>query len=260
MIEYLRKTTYHFSMRKLAEQAGFSTPNIFQQVIIGKRKLNDKSIRQIASLFSLSDNEFDFFTNLVKMNQATIHEEKDLYYQKLSSFRSYTLLNKEDRQLYSFYSRWYYPVIRELVTTVDFTADPAWIASRISPSITVAEAQQALRVLEKCGQIRKTEQGYVQNTPVVTTGEEVASVAVTNYHKAMMRKAQESLDRFPHTQRNISSLTFAASETMFEKIVKEIYTLQQRVIDMLGEDTSSHEVYQMNFQLFPCTHAKGKKN
>ncbi len=253
MIEYLRKNSYRFSLRKLAAQAGFSTPNIFQMVINGQRKLTDDGIRRVTDLFKLNTKESEFFRNLVYMGQAQSHEEKDRCYRQLMHSHRYTVLNKDKKELYKFYSHWYYPVIRELVTTSDFIPDPAWIAARITPSITAADAARALRILEQCNQIKKTVQGYEQTNPVVTTGEEITSVAVTRFHKTMIKKGADALDRLPASQRNISSLTFASSKETYAEIVEGIYSLQNRIIDLLEHDRKPDEVFQLNFQLFPCT-------
>jgi uncharacterized protein (TIGR02147 family) len=258
MIEHLRQTTYRFSLRQLANQAGFSTPNIFQMVLNGQRKLNNDGINRVADLFKLSNKEREFFRNLVNLGQAKSHEEKDHFYRQLTHSQRYSVLNKDEKYLYKFYSRWYFPVIRELVSTTDFIPDPAWIAERITPPISSAEATRAIRILEQCNQIRRTERGYEQITPVVTTGEEVTSVAVTNFHKTMIRKAAEALDKTPHTQRNVSSLTFASSNETYSAIVKEIYTMQQRIIAMLKNERKPEEVFQLNFQLFPCTQQSDK--
>jgi uncharacterized protein (TIGR02147 family) len=259
IIEYFRKTTYGFSLRKLANAMGFSTPNIFQQVIDGKRNLSDSGLTLITTFLQLNDNEKSFLSNLVKMGQAKTHNEKDRFYKQLSGSRRYAVLNKDDKKVYKYYSHWYYPVIRELVTTADFCVDPAWIARRIKPAITTTEAAKALQTLEKLGQLRRTDNGLEQSSPVVTTGETVSSVAVTNYHKAMIQKAGESLDLFTQAQRNISSLTFAASNETYNAIVREIYALQQRIIDMLAREKKPAEVYQLNFQVFPCTEKPGKE-
>lgn len=258
MIEYLRQSTYRFSLRKLAIKAGFSTPNIFQLVLNGQRKLSTDGIEKVADLFELSDKERDFFRNLVNMGQADSHEDKDLFYRKLTHSQRYSVLNKDDKYLYKYYSRWYFPVIRELVATSGFNPDPSWIASRIAPSITVAEATRALKTLEQCKQIRKTANGYEQITPVVTTGEAVSSVAVTKFHKTMIKKAVEALEQKNHSQRNISSLTFAASKETYSTIVKEIYSMQQRIIAMLEYERKPEEVFQLNFQFFPCTQQSDK--
>jgi len=258
MIDHLRKTTYRFSMRKLASRAGFSTPNIFQMIINGQRKLTDDGIKRITDLFELSPKEGEFFRHLVYLGQAESHEAKDHHYQQLMHSHRYMVLNKDNRMVYKFYSHWYYPVIRELVTTEDFIPEPSWIASRIHPAILPVEAARALKVLEQCNQIRKTEDGYVQTNPVVTTGKEINSVAVTKFHKTMIKKASEALDHASHSQRNISSLTFATSKSTYDAIVNEIYATQQRIIDMLENDKKPDEVFQLNFQLFSCTKRNSK--
>jgi uncharacterized protein (TIGR02147 family) len=250
-----RKDHYRFTFYTFSLKAGFSAPNMLKLVIEGKRPLTKTSIQKIVAAFDFNKSEALYFENLVCMNQAVTHEEKNFFYTRMGKARRYILLRKDEVALYDYYSKWYYPVIRELVTAVDFRDDPAWIAKKIRPSISIAEAVKALADLERIGQIKKEEGKWVQQTPLSTTGLEVQSLAVTNFHKSMIDLAKESLDKVGHERRNISSLTMAISIETYAEIVRELQSMQQKIIDLAAKESSPRYIYQLNFQMFPVTNS-----
>jgi uncharacterized protein (TIGR02147 family) len=93
----------------------------------------------------------------------------------------------------------------------------------------------------------------VQQEPLTTTGPEVQSLAVANYHKAMIGLARDSLDSVSHKQRNVSSLTMAISAETYAAVVQELQSVQQRIIDLATREQRPGHVYQLNFQMFPVT-------
>lgn len=254
------RITYRFTHTQFSKMAGFSTPNFLKDIIDGKRNLGPKSIERVCTGFDFNKGEAEYFENLVLMNQASTHEEKDRYYKRLGRAPRYQMLHRDDRRLYRFYSRWYYPVIRELVTAVDFKDDPAWVAGRITPSITPAEAKRAMDVLEETGQIRRGADGrWEQAAPVMTTGPQIESLAVAKYHKAMIALAGKALGTVSHEQRNISSLTMTVSPETYKAVVHEILAAQQRIIELVSKEQRARDVYQLNFQFFPLTRTPGKE-
>lgn len=248
-----KKKVYRLSYRKFSRMAGFTATNMLKQVIDGKRNLTLAGIRKITTVFDFNKQEVYFFENLVLMNQAKTHKAKNIYYTKLNKVPRYSILRKGDKNLYEFYSKWYYPVIRELVTTIDFRDDPSWIAKKIYPSITQDEARRALRVLEDMGQIIKVNGTWKQKEPLATTGPEVSSLAVANYHKGMIELAKSALEKVPNSKRNVTSLTLAISSSAYQTLVREIQSIQQRIINLANEETNPEHVYQVNFQVFPVT-------
>ena len=56
---------------------------------------------------------------------------------------------------YEYFSNWYHPVIRELVTMRDFNGDSKSLARMIRPPITVKQAQESVKLLLKLGLIEK---------------------------------------------------------------------------------------------------------
>jgi uncharacterized protein (TIGR02147 family) len=56
-------------------------------VVKGKRNLTTNSISKIAKGLGLNKQERAYFEDLVLMNQAKDHEQKDYYYQRITSER-----------------------------------------------------------------------------------------------------------------------------------------------------------------------------
>jgi uncharacterized protein (TIGR02147 family) len=76
----------------------------------------------------------------------------------------------------------------------------------------------------------------------------------------MMKRAAESIDRFPRDKREISSLTFGVSEAAARKIKDKIQKFRKELVEVISDDNPATAVYQMNFQLFPLIDSiAGKK-
>lgn len=250
------KTEYRWSYGKFSKDAGFAVSNYLKLVIDGKKNLGKTGIEKIVDYFNFNKNETHFFKSLVDFNQAKTDIERDNFFKKIKSYPEYSKHHKDSKNLHKFYSKWYNPVIRELVDVEGFKEDPNWIAKHLFPKITEAEAERSLRFLIESGQLKHNENGaLIQNNPLMSTGEKVESMSVSKYHYEMIQKAKESLEKCTQEERNISSLTMAVSSKVYKNIVKEIYDFQDKIIKMVtsDENVSPDDVCQLNFQLFPVT-------
>src|SRR3990167_5240725 len=145
------KKSSGFSLRVFSKRAGFGSPSFFKLVSEGKRNLTEKSLPKFMTGLNLNKQEQDFFRNLVFFNQAAAYHEKDFYYQNLLRSKKFSQLKPIEKSHYEYYSTWYHPVIRELVISKDYDGTAEWIASRVSPPITVQQAEKSVELLEKLG-------------------------------------------------------------------------------------------------------------
>ncbi|MGZ3686795.1 MAG: TIGR02147 family protein, partial [Bdellovibrionota bacterium] len=196
------------SFRFFSRAAGFSSPNFLKLVMDGKRNLSTLSIEKFSRALKLTKEEADFFRTLVSLNQSRSPEERRSHAEQLLKSRPYQKLHPLKSAQFAYYSSWYVVAIRELVDTKNFNEDPHWIASRLKPSITVTEAKRALEILFSLGLIRRNPEGrIVQSDSLLTTEDEVASVSVADFHREMIRRAGESIERFAPQNREISAAT-----------------------------------------------------
>ncbi len=257
MFQFRKLKNKIFSYRYFSSKSGFSSPNFLKLVIDEKRNLTNSSIAKVAKGFGLKKQEREFFENLVFMNQATVHDEKNHYYKKMMSMRGYTEIHKIDKDSYNYFSKWYYPVIREVITFNSHFQSPEKIARLLFPKITAKEAERAIKLLSELGLIKQNQDGHwEQSNQAISTGSEVKSLVVGNYHREMIKLASESIDRHPAGKRDISALTLSVKEKKISEIKARIESFRKELMDLACQDENPDQVIQINIQAFPLTNKK----
>ncbi|MBI4238512.1 MAG: TIGR02147 family protein [Deltaproteobacteria bacterium] len=252
----MKRTQRAFSFRAFALRAGFTSPNFLKLVMDGARNLTEKSLPKFMIGLRLNKQEQEFFRNLVGFNQAADTAERDRYYQRLLSSRKYNELRPIERQQYEYYAAWYHPVIRELVTAPDFDGTPTWIANRLNPAITPAQVEKSLGLLEQLGFLQRTSEGrWAQTSTLVSTGAEVRSVMLLNYHRNLLDLTKTILDITPASERDVSALTLGIAKERLPMLKRKVQEFRQEILKLVANDTAPELVVQLNLQLFPVSRA-----
>ncbi len=226
----------------------------------GERNLTEESLSQFIIGLKLNKQEQDFFRNLVFYNQAKTNEQKDLYYQKLLRSRKYNQLRPIERDQYEYYSTWYHPVVRELAVSQKFDGTFESISKLLSPEISPSQVEKSIELLEKLRMIERTKDGrWKQASTLISTGAEVSSVAIFNYHKILLDLSKEILDKTPASQRDISTMTLGIVKGRLPQLKKKIQEFRQEILKLVAMDTEPDEVVQLNIQLLPMTSETDKK-
>ena len=236
-----------------------SSPNFLKRVIEGERNLGAKSVDQFARALSLNAKETEFFRELVGFNQATTPKDKNAHFKRLGRYRKHRRVRKLERNMFEYLSHWYYLAIRELVSCVGFREDPTWIATHVFPNITTAQAKKAIQVLIKLGLLVRDDKGNLcQGEPLFSTGPEVSSLAIRNFHKQMMERASAAQDLIPLEDREISGTTVALDEDGFKLFKEKIRALRSEFLELSASIKGPKRVVQFNFQAFPLASSEGK--
>lgn len=243
-----------FSYRAFARRAGVASPNHLKRVIDGDRNLSERSLTQYSRAMGLEAEHADYFAALVRFNQARTRDDRRRAYENLRSFRGYQTAQHIDSRFADYHRHWYIPAIREMALRSDFVADPSWIAPRMRPAITRAEALEALEVLYGLGMLVDDADGRPrQKDPVVTTGEQTRGLHIAGYHQEMLDAAKRAIDEVPAAERYVASLTFCVDEAGYETVKQRVARFRQELIAMLAEQTEGDRVLQLGVQLFPLT-------
>lgn len=250
--ERMRKETSFFSYRYFSKIAGFKSTNFYKLVADGDRNLSAEGIEKFAKALKLNPKEVRHFRLLVLLNQSTDSEEKEYYTRQLFKSKIFRELKPLSQAKYDYYSKWFLIPLRELVGRSDFQNDPHWIAQQFVPHLTEKEVSEGLEILLKLNLIAKTTEGKLEPVEtVISTGEGVVSQAVVNYHREMIKKGAEALDRFTEKERDISSLTMGVSQEKVEKIREMIREFRREIISLVHDEKDIEDVVQLNLQLFP---------
>jgi len=250
-----------FSYRWFSRKAGLSSPNFLKLVIDGKRNLTSSTAEKFANALSLTRQESDFLMDLIGFNQATSAAEKNRYYARIGRYREHRLTRSLERDAFEYLSCWYYPAVRELVACEGFCEDPEWIAAALVPPISPAQANRSINLLLKLGLLERDETGGLkQGDPLISTGSEVRSLAVGNFHRQMMARAAAAIEDVDPEERSITSITISLSDTTFQQFKEKIAVLRSELMSLSAEEGAPTRVMQFNFQAFPLAKSKDSED
>jgi uncharacterized protein (TIGR02147 family) len=251
-----KKRERAFSHRFLSRRLGLAAPNFIMLVMQGKRSISRSLAFRISEEFRHSAKETEYFENMVGFAQAKTISEKDRHFSRMMGLRKTTSVSKIDESQYEYYSNWYNLVVRELVARPEFRGDYNWLAKHVRPPITPAQARRSVGLLLKLGLINKKDSGYVLSSPIISTGPEVTSLAVANFHRTMAEMAAEAVNSVRKEDRDMTACTVSISQKGFEEIKKAVAECRKKVLAITEADSPAGRVYQVNFQVFPVSKIK----
>lgn len=252
---WMKESNSQFSYRTFSKWAGFKSPNQLQLVIQGKRNITRQTLGIFTRILKLKRREARYFELLVNLNQASTPEAKANYLQDISDYFKKHGDDLKHSQ-YEYLTKWYYAVIRELVTTAGFKPERHAIARKIGHGVTPRHVDEALEKLIALGLLTKDAKGKLrQAQTVVTTGAETQEVASYFYHDQMLKLALAALRKQMPSERNFSAVTLACREEDVPEISQILNDCRQQVLAYLENRgrCQDEDVYQLNLQLFRVT-------
>ena len=159
--EYRKAKNPRFSLRSFSGKVNLPASNssFIPAVLKGRKRLTEGFRLPFARALELGEKETHYFDNLVQFNQAQDMEGKNYFFSILSSFRGSKAKLIKEGQL-KFVSKWYYPVIWNYFGLDQKTNSPAAIAQRLSPPVSPAEVEEAIKLLLDLGLIKRLANGY----------------------------------------------------------------------------------------------------
>jgi uncharacterized protein (TIGR02147 family) len=254
---YMKATHASYSFRTFSRLAGFNSPNFLQLVYDGKRNLSNESVERVANAFRLSKSETSFLSSLVRFNQAYTNEEKNEQFERMLQHRQYRKIRMIVPDQFEYYSKPFHIALRELVDTADFQENFDWISKRLRHRVSEKDVRDGLELLLKLGFLKRVNGKLALSESSMSTSPEVSSLAVMNYHKEMLRMADEALDTVAPSERDMSSVTVAISAQQMKELKRRVTEFRNSLLSWLDSSTDKKdEVLQVNFQVFPLTRRK----
>jgi uncharacterized protein (TIGR02147 family) len=261
VFEEKRRIIKSFSYRSFARMAGSTSPNLLQLIKAKKLNISNAQLSTLAKSLSLDANEEKYLETIVAFDHAKTHQGKDKYFQRILLTREYKSIKTIEKQQYEYFSHWYNPVVRELVTSRQYPDDPAWIAERMVPKITLGKVKKSIELLNKLGLIEYIleKKRWVCTDRTISTPSEVLSMAVVRYSQDIITLAREAVERFDARDRDIRSITIGLSKEGFRELKKRMESFWKEVLAFADTQENADQVMQVNTQLFPLSVTKEKK-
>lgn len=246
-----------FSQRAFAREAELppSCSSLLPSVIKGRRNLSANLRIKFAKALGLSERDFRYFDLLVQFNQAKGMIEKNHFFSLLTKFRSSRARIVGEGQ-YRYYSKWYYSAVWTYFGIDQKQRHPAVIASRIFPSMTVAQVEESIRLLLSLGLIQKTASGYATTDKHLYTEKDIHAIATRQHLHELTETAMQALETVPPDRRQYNALMFSVSEAGFQAVKDRIRSFQEELREIVDSDSREDRIYTLTMQLFPNSQSK----
>lgn len=257
--EEQKKMRSVFSHRFFAAKAGFSSSSYCLNVIRGRFNLTPKSIEKISKAMDFEPLQKEYFEALVQYNQAQQVDERDQAWKQILQIRKQIEFTHITTREQAYFSKWYYPVIRELAADSQWHGDYRVLARSLTPQITTEEARDAVKNLLEWGLLRKLDDGRYAQTSQMLDAAEIPPIALRQIRREYIQHAIGAVESMPKDERFAAFTTLAMSESSYNYAVEVLEEARKKIIARASNDTNVERVYEMMLVAFPMSKKVGKE-
>lgn len=257
--EEQKKMRSVFSHRFFAAKAGFSSSSYCLNVIRGRFNLTPKSIEKISKAMDFEPLQKEYFEALVQYNQAQQVDERDQAWKQILQIRKQIEFTHITTREQAYFSKWYYPVIRELAADSLWHGDYRVLARSLTPQITTEEARDAVKNLLEWGLLRKLDDGRYVQTSQMLDAAEIPPIALRQIRREYIQHAIGAVESMPKDERFAAFTTLAMSESSYNYAVEVLEEARKKIIARASNDTNVERVYEMMLVAFPMSKKVGKE-
>ncbi len=240
------------SLRAIQESAGLSGSAFFTRILDGSRPLSTANAKTLVTAWGMGEDEAEYFMDMVKFGNERDVDRREGHLKKLLVVRSRNREYALQDSTLKFFSKWYYPVLRDLLPLVPAGTSAERIGRMFTPALRAPQVQSGIDYLVEAGFIAIGEDGkYAVTSPIVSTPPRVRSTILRKYHLKNLEINAEVYDSFTSDDRSITSVTCSLSKEGFEKVREEIAALREKILAIAREDKSPDRVCHVGFQLVP---------
>lgn len=245
-----------FSHRFFAAKAGFSSSSYCLNVIRGRFKLTPKSIDKIAKAMDFEPLQKDYFEALVQYNQAEQTEKRESAWERIAEIKKQIKFTPITSREQAYFSKWYNPIIRELVVNSNWNGDYIKLARMVDPQITTDEARDAVKNLLDRGLIHKTKKDdkvQYQETSQLLDATQIPPILLRQIRRDYIQHAIGAVEHKKKAERFAAFTTLAMSEKSYDYAVEVLEEARQKIIAKVANDSKIEKIYEMMIVAFPMS-------
>ena len=245
-----------FSHRFFAAKAGFSSSSYCLNVIRGRFNLTPKSIEKISKAMDFEPLQKAYFEALVQYNQAQQVDERDQAWEQILQIRKQIEFTHVTTREQAYFSKWYYPVVRELAVESEWNGDFRVLARSLTPQITTEEARDAVKNLLEWGLLKKEGDRYERVSQMLDAAE-IPPIALRKIRREYIQHAIGAVESMPKDERFAAFTTLAMSEKSYNYAVEVLEEARKKIIARAANDLDVERVYEMMLVAFPMSKKVG---
>lgn len=242
-----------FSFRRFAEHAQIAG-SYLKHIIDGERNLSPEMSIRFAQAMGLSGREIDYFENLVRFNQASLLEEKALYFERLRSRRARRLKSFGMAEAANLLAHWYVVAIKELVVSLN-TDDPKIIQRALRRRLADTIISRTIESLVHLGWLNQDNGRWTSKAAQIQFPDEVRSYVVQSFHRQILDLASEAVED-DLERREFRSAIFSFPESKLPDLKQRLKELHQEMISYVQDlsreapESETRAIYAIGLQCF----------
>lgn len=239
-----------FSYRMMGDRLEIDGSYLFR-ILQKELHLPSRCLPRAIEFLGLTGRSAEYFQLLSAYQRERGAKARQEILEKALSLRDVERSQLKDKEL-AFFRDWWVVAVRCLLEVVNGRANPSELASRLRPNVSEEEVKAALDLLLKLGLVKKASSGrlILAQTHLTASGNDKAQ-AVQGFQKRMLRLAEESFDRFPKGQRDVSTLSVAIDGVAWNEIREMLRESRRQIQKRVEESTHPDRVMQIVMAFFP---------
>lgn len=247
--ESRKRRNSQYSLRAFARDLNMQ-PSKLSEILNSRCGLSTEAALDIAKKIRLTELETEYFINLVEAEHSRSEFRKAQAQERLKSFQAVHGYSELDLERFMIISDWQHFAILELTDLHEFQSNAKWIAKRLDISEQVA--QESIQRLLDFGLLKTLENGTLQQTHEhLATPSGIPSREIREHHAQILQKANESIDKFGVTERDLSSMMMGIAEDQLEEAKQELKEFRRAFAKKYQAKKPKDRVYCLSMQLFP---------
>ncbi len=244
-----------FTRSEMHRRLGLPNTRSYLPDILAGKAISATFLERFVVALELSSEEARFFRVLVRFNQATVPEEREIAFDQLVS------LNKTPRSIldpghYRYYRHWWNGAVRALLAIHDVGDDPKALASLLVPAVTEGQARESLSLLAELGLIARDGNGFWKPTEhTLSTGEGARGELVRQLQVQQLQLVQKAVIR-PETSgaQVVATNTISVSEEGLAQVRKRLEKFRSEVRSIVHKDPHpASRAHLVSLAIIPLT-------
>ncbi len=254
-VNYRKEERPGFSLRNLAKRVNRS-PSLIAMISRGERIPAPDLTSEICDALKLKAAETKYAVALNNYHRAKTPAAKRKHAELLRILKPKSSDLQLDLDSFEMMSRWYHIVILEMISLQGFKEDRKAIADELGSSVTTKMVKDSIELLIRLGIVTRTKNGKLKRRPnKVLIPKTVPSAAIRSFHKEVLLRAHQAIERQSMKERYFSTATVAVPEHLIPEISEKIANFRDELISFITENNDSKDsrIYHLGFQFFRST-------
>lgn len=247
-----------YSFAVLARLLKIKSPSLLAMISRGERFPQLDLLAKLSEHFRLSESESAYAEALVGFQRAKDPKTKARFADRLRILRPTNDRVRLELDAFSYIAQWYHVTILEMLVLPHFVEDPRTICAWLGQTVSPAMVEESLELLLRLGLVARDESGkLVQTSKILKTPPNVPSASVRLFHKQMLMRAHQAIDRQSVDERIFLGLTVPIANSKLGAAHKRIREFWDAFTnEFCINPTAPDEVFHLGCHLFRVTDSK----